>query len=136
MDRGKPGSKMHVLSDANFSEVARYPVDVGPGCDFVFAAGRVAADDLVAAFLQHCDGGEPDGVVLIPPSVRKVLRLLRITALPRPRRDRDHVLHWSAWHRHQHQAAQAHPRWNNITPTATTWPATTTHQSTNHSRRG
>ncbi|MET7845940.1 IS701 family transposase [Streptomyces sp. NPDC005356] len=58
---------------------------------------------------------------LVPASGRELLRLLRITALPRPRRDRDHLLHWSAWRRHhQHQAAEAHRRWNNITATATT----------------
>ncbi|MFJ9381971.1 hypothetical protein [Streptomyces sp. NPDC101455] len=58
---------------------------------------------------------------LVPASGRELLRLLRITALPRPRRDRDHLLHWSAWRRHhQYQAAEAHRRWNNITATATT----------------
>ena len=63
----------------------------------------------------------PPGHRLIPPSVREVLRLLRITVLPSPRRDREHVLHWSAWRRHhQHQAAEAHRRWNNITAAATT----------------
>jgi SRSO17 transposase len=57
---------------------------------------------------------------LAPPSVRELLRLLRITALPRPRRDLDHLLHWSAWRRHhQHQAAEAHRRWNNITAATT-----------------
>ncbi|MCX5214696.1 hypothetical protein OG689_36490 [Kitasatospora sp. NBC_00240] len=55
----------------------------------------------------------PSGHRLIPPDVREVLRLLRITALSRPRRDRDRdrdrVLHRSAWRRqHQHQAARAH----------------------------
>jgi hypothetical protein len=63
----------------------------------------------------------PPGHRLIPPSVREVLRLLRITALPSPRRDREHVPHWSAWRRHdQHQATEAHRRWNNITAAATT----------------
>jgi hypothetical protein len=63
---------------------------------------------------------------LIPPGVREVLGLLRITALPSPRRDHEHVLHWSAWrrhhqhqHQHQHQSAEAHRRWNNITAAAT-----------------
>ncbi|MFF0011359.1 hypothetical protein [Streptomyces sp. NPDC005374] len=47
---------------------------------------------------------------LVPVSARELLRLLRITALSRPRRDRDHLLHWSAWRReHQHRAAEAHP---------------------------
>ncbi|MCX4702711.1 hypothetical protein [Streptomyces sp. NBC_01373] len=45
---------------------------------------------------------------------------MRITALPRTRRDRDHFLHWSAWHHHQHQAADTHRRWNNITAATTT----------------
>jgi hypothetical protein len=64
------------------------------------------------------------GSELVPASGRELLRLLRITALPRPRRDRDYLLHWSAWRRHHQrqaaQAAQAHRRWNNITATATT----------------
>ncbi|MDQ1024669.1 SRSO17 transposase [Streptomyces umbrinus] len=61
------------------------------------------------------------GSELVPASGRELLRLLRITALPRPRRARDHLLHWSAWRRHhQYQAAEAHRRWNNITATATT----------------
>lgn len=58
---------------------------------------------------------------LVPVSSRELLRLLRITVLPRPRRDRDHLMHWSAWRRrHQHRAAQAHRRWNNITAITTT----------------
>ncbi|MGW7754519.1 IS701 family transposase [Streptomyces violaceusniger] len=41
-----------------------------------------------------------------------------VTALPAPRRDLGHVLHWSAWRRrHQHQATAAHGRWNNNTTT-------------------
>jgi hypothetical protein len=41
--------------------------------------------------------------------------------LPPPRRDRDHLLHWSARrHEHQHSAAEAHRRWNNVTAAATT----------------
>lgn len=58
---------------------------------------------------------------LVPVSARELLRLLRATALPSLRRDRDHLLHWSAWRReHQHPAAEAHRRWNNVTATATT----------------
>ena len=58
---------------------------------------------------------------LAPASGRELLRLLRATVLPRPRRDLGHLLHWSAWRRrYRHQAARAHCRWNNITgPTAT-----------------
>ncbi|MGM9337651.1 IS701 family transposase, partial [Streptomyces murinus] len=36
---------------------------------------------------------------LVPVSARELLRLLRATVLPPPRRDRDHLLHWSAWRR-------------------------------------
>ena len=58
---------------------------------------------------------------LVPVSARELLRLLRATVLPSPRRDRDHLPHWSAWRRkHQHRAAEAHRRWNNVTAAATT----------------
>lgn len=58
---------------------------------------------------------------LVPASGRELLRLLRITALPRPRRDQDHLIHWSAWRRHhQHQAAEAHRRWHNVTAATAT----------------
>jgi SRSO17 transposase len=58
---------------------------------------------------------------LVPVSARELLRLLRATVLPSPRRDRDHLLHWSAWRReHQHRAAEAHRHWNNVTAAATT----------------
>ncbi|MFE7042221.1 IS701 family transposase [Streptomyces atratus] len=59
-------------------------------------------------------------IALIPASPRELLAVLRVTALPAPRRDLGHVLHWSAWRRHhQHQAVQAHRRWNNVTTEAT-----------------
>jgi SRSO17 transposase len=58
---------------------------------------------------------------LVPVSARELLRLLQATVLPSPRRDRDHLLHWSAWRReHQHRAAEAHRHWNNVTAAATT----------------
>ncbi|MEY9996993.1 SRSO17 transposase [Streptomyces sp. V4I8] len=58
---------------------------------------------------------------LAPSSTRELLRLLRATALRPPRRDLEHLLHWSAWRRHhQQQATEAHRRWNNITAAATT----------------
>ncbi|MFD9466921.1 hypothetical protein [Streptomyces sp. NPDC060027] len=64
----------------------------------------------------------PAGPVrLVVASARELIRLLRATVLPRPHRDLAHLLHWFAWRRHhQHQAAQAHRRWNNITAAATT----------------
>lgn len=50
---------------------------------------------------------------LIPVTVPELLRLLRGTVIPPPRRDRTHQLHWSAWRRcHQHRACRAHQRWN------------------------
>jgi hypothetical protein len=46
-------------------------------------------------------------------AVPELLRLLRDTVIPPPRRDRAHRLHWSDWRRrHQHRARQAHQRWN------------------------
>jgi SRSO17 transposase len=57
---------------------------------------------------------------LIPITVPELLRLLRGTVIPPPRRDRTHRLHWPAWRRrHQYRARQAHQRWNvyaEITP--------------------
>ena len=50
---------------------------------------------------------------LIPVTVPELLRLLRGTVIPPPRRDRAHGLRWSAWRRrHQYRARQAHRRWN------------------------
>jgi SRSO17 transposase len=50
---------------------------------------------------------------LIPVTVPELLRLLRDTVIPPPRRDRAHRLHWSEWRRrHQHRAREAHQRWN------------------------
>ncbi|WP_181446914.1 hypothetical protein [Streptomyces sp. NTH33] len=55
------------------------------------------------------------GIALVPASPRELLAVLRVTALPAPHRGLAHVLAWSAWRRHhQHQAAQAHRRWNNV----------------------
>ena len=44
-------------------EVAGDPIDAGLGDDVVFPAGGVAADDLIAAFVQDGDRGEPGRVV-------------------------------------------------------------------------
>jgi SRSO17 transposase len=66
----------------------------------------------VAAQRQHeASSGLDTG--LIPVTVPELLRLLRDTVIPPPRRDRAHRLHWSAWRRrHQHRAREAHRRWN------------------------
>jgi SRSO17 transposase len=66
---------------------------------------------------QDADSGLDAG--LIPVTVPELLRLLRDTVIPPPRRDRAHRLHWSAWRRrHQHRARQAHRRWNTYAETA------------------
>ena len=49
-----------------------------------------------------------DGLLAIPITVPELLRLLRDTVIPPPRRDQ---AHWSAW-RHQHRARPAQQRWN------------------------
>jgi hypothetical protein len=41
------------------------PADAGVSSDLVFAAGGVAADGLVAAFVEDGHGGEPGWVVLV-----------------------------------------------------------------------
>jgi hypothetical protein len=66
----------------------------------------------VAVQRQHEAGSDLDAG-LIPVTIPELLRLLRDTVIPPPRRDRAHRLHWSAWRRrHQHRARQAHRRWN------------------------
>ena len=66
----------------------------------------------VAMQRQHDAGSDLDAG-LIPVTVPELLRLLRDTVIPPPRRDRAHRLHWSTWRRrHQHRARQAHQRWN------------------------
>ena len=60
---------------------------------------------------QH-DSSDPDAA-LIPITIPELLRLLRDTVIPPPRRERAHRLHWSTWRRrHQHRARQAHQKWN------------------------
>lgn len=54
--------------------------------------------------------GEPE---LVPVSCHELLRLLRLLILPAPRRDAEHLLHWSAWRRHhQYRARACHLRWH------------------------
>ena len=63
---------------------------------------------------QHdADSGLDAG--LIPVTIPELLRLLRGTVIPPPRRDRAHRLHWRR--RHQHRARQAHRRWNTYAET-------------------
>jgi SRSO17 transposase len=50
---------------------------------------------------------------LIPITIPELLRLLRGTVIPQPRRDQAHRQRWSGWRRrHQYRARQAHQRWN------------------------
>src|SRR5438046_2701941 len=70
-----------------------------------------------AVHRQHDPGAGLDAG-LIPITVPELLRLLRDTVIPPPRRDRAHRLHWSTWRRrHQHRARQAHQRWNHYAET-------------------
>jgi SRSO17 transposase len=68
----------------------------------------------VAAALQHQqDTGSELDAGLIPITVPELLRLLRDTVIPPPRRNPAHRMHWSVWRRrHQHRARQAHQRWH------------------------
>jgi SRSO17 transposase len=71
----------------------------------------------VAVQRQHDTGSDLD-TALIPITVPELLRLLRDTVIPPPRRDRAHRLHWSTWRRrHQHRARQAHQRWHHYAET-------------------
>jgi SRSO17 transposase len=71
----------------------------------------------VAVQRQHDTSSDPDAG-LIPLTVPELLRLLRGTVIPPPRRDRAHRLHWSTWRRrHQHRARQAHQRWHHYAET-------------------
>jgi len=68
---------------------------------------------VAVALQRQQDAGSDLDAGLIPVTVPELLRLLRDTVIPPPRRDRPHRLHWSAWRRrHQHRARQAHQRWN------------------------
>ena len=68
---------------------------------------------ITAAVQRQHDAVHDLAAGLIPITVPELLRLVRDTVIPPPRRDRAHRLHWSTWRRrHQHRARQAHQRWN------------------------
>ncbi len=48
-----------------------------------------------------------DEHALVPLSCPELIRLLRALVLPPPVRDREHVLHWTAWRRHHQAVATA-----------------------------
>ena len=67
----------------------------------------------VAAALQRARDGNAAVSGLIPVTIPELLRHLRGTVIPEPRRDRAHHGTWSLWRRrHQYQAQQAHKRWH------------------------
>ena len=54
----------------------------------------------VTAAVQHQhEAGQDLAAGLIPITIPELLRLLRGTVIPPPRRDRAHRLHWSTWRR-------------------------------------
>jgi SRSO17 transposase len=66
---------------------------------------------VAAALDRDANAGLETG--LIPVTIPEMLRMLRGTVVPPPRRDHAHRQHWSQWRRrHQYRAGQAHRRWN------------------------
>ena len=66
----------------------------------------------VAAAWQRARDGSTSELGLIPVTIPELLRQLRGTVIPEPRRDRAHRDGWSLWRRrHQYRARQAHQRW-------------------------
>jgi SRSO17 transposase len=67
----------------------------------------------VAAACQRALDGSAGILGLIPVTVPELLRQLRGTVIPDPRRDKAHRNAWSLWRRrHQYHAQQAHQRWH------------------------
>jgi len=67
----------------------------------------------VAAALQRTLDGDASIVELIPVTVPELLRQLRGTVIPDPRRDKAHRDAWTQWRRHHQYCAQAaHRRWH------------------------
>jgi SRSO17 transposase len=66
---------------------------------------------VAAALDRDAHAGLESG--LIPVTIPEMLRMLRGTVVPPPRRDHAHRQHWSQWRRrHQYRAGEAHRRWN------------------------
>jgi SRSO17 transposase len=67
----------------------------------------------VAAAWQRAADSSAGVLELIPVTVPELLRQLRGTVIPDPRRDRDHRDAWTRWRRHhQYGAQRAHQRWH------------------------
>ncbi len=66
----------------------------------------------VAAAFQRARDEDAGILGLIPVTIPELLRQLRGTVIPEPRRDRAHRDGWSLWRRrHQYRARQAHQHW-------------------------
>jgi len=62
---------------------------------------------------RSTEPGHAGMVDLIPVTVPELLRQLRGTVIPEPRRDKPHRDAWALWRRrHQYDAQQAHQRWH------------------------
>jgi len=67
----------------------------------------------VAAACQRATDTSASVLDLIPVTIPELLRQLRGTVIPEPRRDQRHRDAWTLWRRrHQHSARQAHQRWH------------------------
>jgi hypothetical protein len=67
----------------------------------------------VAAARQRAADGSARMLELIPVTLPELLRQLRGTAIPEPRRDKPHRDAWALLRRrHQYGAQQAHQRWH------------------------
>ena len=72
----------------------------------------------VAAMRQRAQDGNLATLGLIPITLPELLRQLRDTVIPAPRRDQAHRQTWTLWRRrHQYQAQQAHKRWHTYADT-------------------
>jgi len=65
----------------------------------------------VAAAFQRTRDEDAGILGLISVTIPELLRQLRGTVIPEPRRDQAHRDGWSLWRRHQYRARQAHQRW-------------------------
>jgi SRSO17 transposase len=68
---------------------------------------------VAAAWQRARDGSTTAALGLIPVTMPELLRQLRGTIIPTPRRDQPHRNAWALWRRrHQYRAQQAHQRWH------------------------
>ena len=66
-----------------------------------------------AAAWQRARDGSTAALGLIPVTIPELLRQLRGTVIPWPRRDKPHRDTWTLWRRRrQYHARQAHQRWH------------------------